>query len=692
VTAEPASGLPAFDANDYRKRVLAAVEKRGGPDASDPFELYDLPVGRAADGDLDDDAVAERVAEVWGAWQRQRDHPKYRVLVALLVAEHAGRSAELLDAGRRRLAAVRVRVQREQRDSARYELLDAAISRLVQRHRGVPADKVEGLYEVGLLAGLTRAEVTARLRRHRRIDRPAPVAPAAPGVGPERRRQVRALLDEFGRLTDVSAPPTLLALLDLGPGATDEQVRARAGAWRARARELPPERLRAVIDELLVHVAELVEPGRAAVGTYLDAVALDVAEHLRPRVRAAVLVEDRLVAEDHAHLLGEAVALGLDRTRATAVIAGLAAELQARIETGGPAPAPPRAPDRRPGWEEPLKGARTALRAGRPAEAQRLARDAERLAGADGATPVRAVADEIEAVLADAALRWRAATSACDARRWTEALEHLEHLHRTAADVPGPGGAGPEPLLGHARAEVDRADRGVAAAVAGPETGRVAALLAVLAACPGHPGAAAALAQVPVAAPAWVSAARDARGDVLVLWAASATPEVTYRVSRRRPDGSWQVLGRVGATSVDDGSAPAGVEVPVYAVSALQAGRSSAETRSDGPGADARPAPPAARPAAASASAAGGAAPAVPRDVHATRVAGGSVEVTWSAVPGDVEYRVRCRSEDGRWRVVGRTRATSIEDGGGPPGSVRVYAVSAAAGGTRSEEGRSDGA
>jgi hypothetical protein len=82
----------------------------------------------------------------------------------------------------------------------------------------------------------------------------------------------------------------------------------------------------------------------------------------------------------------------------------------------------------------------------------------------------------------------------------------------------------------------------------------------------------------------------------------------------------------------------------------------------------------------------------VPRDVRATRVAGGSVEVTWSAVPGDVEYRVRCRSEDGRWRVVGRTRATSIEDGGGPPGSVRVYAVSAAAGGTRSEEGRSDGA
>ncbi|WP_343943062.1 hypothetical protein, partial [Pseudonocardia zijingensis] len=155
--------LPPFDPNGYRKRVLAAVEKRGEPEASDPFELYDLP----PDDDLDDAAVAERVELVWGAWQRQRDHPKYRVLVALLVEQHARRSAELLDPGRRRGAAARVRAQREQRDRDRFELLDAAIRRLVQRHRGIPADKVEGLHEVGAMAGLSRAEVDARLRRHR---------------------------------------------------------------------------------------------------------------------------------------------------------------------------------------------------------------------------------------------------------------------------------------------------------------------------------------------------------------------------------------------------------------------------------------------------------------------------------------------------------------------------------------------
>ena len=278
--------LPAFDPNDYRKRVLAAVEKRGGPDASDPFELYDVPLEQELAGTLTDAAVIARIDEVWGFWQRQRDHPKYRVLVGLLVESHDVRSAELREPGRRRMAAQRVREQREQRDSARFELLDAAIRRLVDRHGGVPRDKIAGLDEVGALTGLTPAEVAARLRRHRVID----VAGAAkePAIGPERRRQVRALLDEFGRLTDVPPPPTLIALLGLTPTAPEPEIKAHAAAWRARARELPPDRLRAVVDELMVHVAELIEPGAAAVNAYLDTVVLDVRGYLLPRVRVVL--------------------------------------------------------------------------------------------------------------------------------------------------------------------------------------------------------------------------------------------------------------------------------------------------------------------------------------------------------------------------------------------------------------------
>jgi hypothetical protein len=137
------------------------------------------------------------------AWQRQRDHPKYRVLVALLVQQHAARSAELLDAGRRRVAAMRVRAQREQRDAARYELLDAAISRLVQRHQGIPADKVEGLHEVDALAGLNRAEVEVRLRRHRVLPAAAPAAEPSIGAG----RCVRCWRSSAGSPTNPPRPP-----------------------------------------------------------------------------------------------------------------------------------------------------------------------------------------------------------------------------------------------------------------------------------------------------------------------------------------------------------------------------------------------------------------------------------------------------------------------------------------------------
>ena len=354
--AEPGGPPPLaapFVGNDYRKRVLAAVERRGGPAASDPFELYDLDPaafarpGRAGAGagagagvgsgvdDGEDAAVAARVAEVWAFWQRQRDHPKYRVLVAELVTTHPQRSAELLDPTRRAAAAARVLAQRERRDAERYALLDAAISRLVARHGAVPGGKLDGLYEVGALAGLDRAEVAARLRRHRIADPEPAGGTPRDTVGPERRRQLRTLLAEFGRLTEPPAPPTLLALLELPPTASDAEIRARAAAWRARARELPPGRLRAVVDELLVHVAELLEPGRAAVAAYLAAVGADVAEHLRPLVRAAVLVEDRLIADDRRHLVGEAVGLGLDRGRAERLVARLVEELGAVAEADG---------------------------------------------------------------------------------------------------------------------------------------------------------------------------------------------------------------------------------------------------------------------------------------------------------------------------------------------------------------------
>jgi hypothetical protein len=285
----------------------------------------------------------------------------------------------------------------------------------------------------------------------------------------------------------------------------------------------------------------------------------------------------------------------------------------------------------------------------------------------------RALSDEVHAVLADAAQRSSTAAEAAADKRWASALDELDHLARSASDaVPDL-----DARRSQARAEVTRADADVAAALAGPEGRRTVALQAVLARCRDHGQAREALTALtadPPAAPAWVSAARDGRGDVVVLWAPSSSGGVIYRVRRLRLDGTWQVIGRVPDSSIEDGGAPPGVEPPIYAVAALQAGRTSIETRSDEPAAPTGPS--------------------APVGVLAVRVGDGTVDVTWTPVPpaagGAVEYRVR-RQDGDRWRVIGRTRDTSMHDGGAPAGVVPVYSVSASTAGVRSGEGRSDG-
>ncbi|WP_431954821.1 hypothetical protein [Nocardia lijiangensis] len=586
--------MHAFDPNDYRKRVLAAVERRGGIEHSDPFELYDIPLDEVES--LGDAEVAARVAEVWGFWQRQRDHPKYRVLVGLLVESHDRLSFLLLDASARRAEAFRIRQEREQRDAERYEMLDVAISRLVQRHGGVPAAKVPGLEEIGAMGGLTAAEVATRLRRHRIVqDEPAPAAPAATGaLSDQRRKQIRGLLAEWARLVDGPPAPTLLGLLGLDPSRATHtgEIRLRADALRARSRELPPGRMRVVLDELLVHVQDLLEPGGPVVAEYVASIVEDITAELRPKVRAAVLVEDELIGEDYEFLLDEAIALGMDPHAAGRLLEDLAAQLGSRAVGSAPprrapapstpSPAPVPAPPRRL-WEEPLKAARAALRGGRPQEAARHIAEARGLdPHNEGTTPIRSVSDDVERVLAEAARHWRVALAARAAKRYVEALEHLRQLHRVAADVPPPTGstAGLDELLAEAERAVAEADRLVAAAAAGPSTERSRTLHAAQAACLDHPGASEALAATPVPAPGRVTATRMANGSVQVNWSPASADGVDYRVTRLQPDGSWRVVGRTRGTELEDGGAPPG-ETPVYAVAAATSGRYSETVRSD---------------------------------------------------------------------------------------------------------------
>ena len=633
-----------FSANDYRKRVLAAVERRGGVGESDAFELYDIPLDEALaleSGALTDAEVAVRLDEVWAVWQKHRDHPKYRVLVGQLVREHDQRSAELRFSGPRVALARRVGDARRQRDEGRYELLDTAIDRLVQRYGGIPAAKRKGLDDIGAMGGLTPAEIAARLRRYRVIDdTSAPPAAPSSGLSTGRSVQIETLLGEFDRLQGDRSTPTLLAVLRLTlDDATDlTEITLRTEQLTGRSRELPAGRLRAVVDELIVHIRELLLDDVTLSRAYVAAATERARAHLEPRVRAAVLVEDDLLAHDHQYLVDEAIALGLGPTGAQALVGEIAAACgagvpaptspapspRAPISPTSPTPSPraptsagPAAPSRQPrGWEEPLRTARALLRAGKPVAARAACRQAtaacqQTMAGDDPGPvrQIRTLTDEVESVLAKAQEQWRRARDDVRRDRPAAAVAVLEELARTAADIDTLVPAGPrlQTLLRDARA-------------------------------------AAAAAAVSVEPPSQVRVVPLADGTVRIAWRASTTPGVVYRVLRLAADGSTQTVGRTGATELDDGGAAPGSPPHGYGVVAVLAGAQSQLASADLPS---RPAPtppppperPLAQPAAPRPRAAG---PVLP-DIAVSGVVDGRLRFDWP--PGVTEVMVVFRQD-----------------------------------------------
>ncbi|AFR47299.1 Ig-like domain repeat protein [Gordonia sp. KTR9] len=598
--------MEPFVGNDYRKRVLAAVERRGGPGESDSFELYDIPVGEAER--LDDDAVAARLDEVWAFWQKQRDHPKYRILVARLVAEHDERSAPLRHKTGRIAEARAVTTRRELRDQQRFELLDNAIARLNERYGGIPRSKRAGLEEIGAMGGLDPAETATRLRRHRIVD-DVPAPPAAPvpprvTLSAQQRAQIGDLLAEFDRLHDGDPTPTLLTLLHLDTDAVADRgvIESRAVALNERARELAAGRFRAVLDELLVHVHDVLLADPALAREYRQSVIDEVTDHLRPRVRAAVLVEDELGTQDHEYLLDEARTRGLGARDARTVIAALAAEFGAPTPPGEPLPPPaeplpppaePLPPPAEPVevevpaprkrlWENDLRAARAALRDGLPVRARSAIADARASAGDDDEAlrQIAAVADEVERVIIRAVTDSRRAGDLADEKRHVAALELLESVLGVARDIdllPDVDGRLDE-RLEQSRDVVTRAAAAARTASAGDPAG-LAAVAELRRQIVDHDELNSAAAEVTVEPPRNVRSVADG-GAITVTWEPSATGSVTYRVVRIGFDGSTRTLGRTTATELSDGSAPDPVP-PVYEVTAVYAGHRSAPARTD---------------------------------------------------------------------------------------------------------------
>ena len=578
------AGSPVFDGNDYRKRVLAAIERRGGPTAADPFEWYDLPLDSA--GDLPDAAVAAQLAAVWSFWQKHRDHPKYRGLVTALLADHVQMSTQLATATGRRELADQVRRARTERDAGRFVELDAAVSRLVERFGGLPRTKVAGLRTFAAQAGIDDAEFERRIRRHRLVDDAVSGKPPRPVDVSGVYRQVRADLDELGRLTGTPAAASLYDLIGLPPGAAPQRVRAQRDVLATRNRERRPDRRRALIDDLLAAVTALLVDGDP--DAYLDAVMVDVTNALRPRVAAAILVEDALTPADHAYLLAEAEAGGLDRARASRVLAELARQNGVSAPEAGPA-APPIAPDRRveplPGsstavWQEELSRARAELRAGRLLTARQHAQSARHWAG-ELLPPIRAVGDEVEALIAEAAAWWRAVDQSLAGNLFTAAATALERLVAVASDVVSAAGARAGDVLAKVRGHLAELDRRVSAAADLSSPARDLALIEIAGTAPDHQGARAALNALPVW-PATAVRAQVRGTGVVICWQKSASVgPVEYRVLRQELDGALRPLGSTRGNEFET-YLPTTPQ-PVFVVIARRAGVDSAAATAEGP-------------------------------------------------------------------------------------------------------------
>jgi hypothetical protein len=584
-----------LDSNDYRRRVLATVHARGGAEQSDPFEIYDISLDEA--DTLDDAEVAAHLDEVWAFWQRNRDHPRYRGVILGMLARHDELAPALASRASRLALRDRVAAARAARDDERFAALDAAVARLVERFGGLPEDKLAGLRSLAAAGGIDEPAFATRIRRYRVLPPGAPERSPRQPIAPQTLRQVRADLDELGRITGAAPPRSLFDLLGVAPGSSRAEILQVRDAMAARNRQRRPDRRRALVDDLLAAVTALLVDGDPE--AYLDALAAGTTERLRPRVAAAVLVEDRLLPREAAALVAEAEADGLDPARARAVVVALAREhgaepaaadlppITARSERARPAGSladpvagPPGRPPAGGDWRASLSRARAALRAGRPIEASDAVTNARELAG-ETLPPIRAVGDEVEAAIRAAAQRWREVVAALAARRYQAAGDLAGQLARTAFDVPGPDGHSVADVLALSRDRCQQAAALVAdarEAAPGRREDLLHEALDLVADCT----EAQALLAATIEPPGAIEAVRRA-GSVLVSWQPSATGDVRYRVLRIGPEGA-RAIGVTPASSLEDGGVPADVPLPVYEVSAGRGGAWSRPVRSAVPG------------------------------------------------------------------------------------------------------------
>ncbi len=601
--------MTGFDGNSYRKEVLKPLLDAGEHAVSDPFAILGLDPGVD-----DDELIRTRVTEVVAFWRKEQSSPRYKGLVSSLLKQQDAISMQMLDRGRRAEARVRVQGATATADAEAAAKVDELLDTLERRHGGIPRDRLDRLRSLASTMGITAEQIDARLAERTILDA---AATAIEPIAAPTRRQVASLLVELARLDpDAGTHRTLYGFLGLPVGADASAVASRRDAIDARNRQRRHDRLRTVVDELLALSETLLVTGDPR--RYLAGVEEDVRDEVRPAIETAVLLEDKVSAAETDRLTREAVSAGLDPTAARDLVIEVARSLSAPIDVGA-APdyvvcAACNAANVAPEGARTAECARCGAELHRPCPrcgrtvarsdvrcagcrfdlracdeaAEDLARaaddlDAGRLAAAEARVEAAAawgddlpdlvhLRDRVAAAARTAEDAWDNLAAALSDGRVDDARRYVAAVGRVASDRPGPDGT--EVAAAVARVEDLEADvaRAVAEAAATGD-GREAALLAVHERFPGASAVAEALADVEVQPAADVTATTE--GSVVrIRWAPSASPgPVEYRIERtvERTGGATTPLGRVAATEIDDGGAPAGAPLR-YAVVAARLG------------------------------------------------------------------------------------------------------------------------
>src|SRR6185295_15348330 len=105
-----------------------------------------------------------------------------------------------------------------------------------------------GVLAFAAQAGIDQASAEARLARHPVIDDEPATRPAKAPISEALYRQVRANLEELGRILGRPAFVSLYDLLGLDPAAPQPVLARAREVYAARNRELRPDRRRALVD------------------------------------------------------------------------------------------------------------------------------------------------------------------------------------------------------------------------------------------------------------------------------------------------------------------------------------------------------------------------------------------------------------------------------------------------------------